>query len=686
MRSLVIAGILVAGCATAAWPATVKIKVSEYREKVFASWLGQCIGNVYGLPHENKYIDQPGPSTFPYGYSANAKRLKETGGVFSDDDTDIEYLYLLAMEKHGAEPTLEQLAQLWKYHVRDRVWLANRAALAAIQHGYTPPVTGSALYNPHWFQIDPQLINEIWAVTAPGMVEYAAQKTAWASRIMDDRWGIEPAVHYGAMYAAAFFESDVEKLIDIGTGALPPGSRFAGTVEKMKSLYRQYPQDWHKARAEMARLYYLDEPAGSKTIWNANLNGAAGILALLYGRGDFQKTLDLACAMGFDADNQAATMSGLIGLIGGRKGLPDSLLFPFPELGWKEPLNNFYKNVTRHDMPDASLSDMAARMAAQGEKIILAHGGRRVVENGEDYYVIDTGAKFAPPLELPAGPMPYLEAGERADFEFPISSAPGPVKWSLKGDLPKGLRFRDGKLAGNPRHAGVSRVTVEAAQGGRRARREFVLVVRNRNLSRDAERVLASVERTDTAKRDAMWLTVSRSLYAPDISILRDGRRLGDGSTFYSITEDPKHESDFYGYEWPRPQSIGLIGYHTGSMEENGGWFTSLNVEYKDDAGSWKSVEGLVVTPPLAKGDEPFNKPHFVEYLLAFEPVRTKAIRMTGGAGGAKHWKSEFTCFTSISELGVYGPLPGYRQLSTAAARRSDEHAPGPRTATSRVP
>ena len=92
-----------------------KISVEEYRDKVYGSWLAQCIGNVYGLPHENDYIEEPGPEAFPYGYQGNLERLKRTNGVFSDDDTDIEYMYLLAMEKHGPEPTLAELAAMWKY-------------------------------------------------------------------------------------------------------------------------------------------------------------------------------------------------------------------------------------------------------------------------------------------------------------------------------------------------------------------------------------------------------------------------------------------------------------------------------------------------------------------------------------------------------------------------------------------
>jgi len=643
----------------------LKISVEEYQDKVYASWLGQCIGNIYGLPHENQYIDKPGPETFPYGYSDDDERLKETNGAFSDDDTDIEYMYLLAMEKYGIEPTYEQLAQSWKYHVRDRVWLANRAALGAMHYGFTPPVTGMKDYNPHWFQIDPQLVNEIWAVTAPGMVEYAGQKSGWAAKITNDGWGIEATIHYGAMYAAAFFESDIVKIIDIGTAALGEKSRFAGTAEDMKALYKKYPNDWKQARKEMAQKYYHNEPADTKTIWNANLNGACGILALLYGGGDFQKTLDLSCAMGFDADNQAATMSGLLGVVYGTKGLPKSLLFPFPQMDWKEPFNDIYKNITRHDMPDASLKNMTARMAAQGRKIILAHGGKKNAENGKDFYIINTDAKFIAPLEFPGAPMPVIEIGKKIEYAFFVSGGSPPFKWSiLKGQFPEGIQFKNGKMTGTAARAGIYQVELEVRQGSKKNSRLFKLVVRGKNLASAATKVLANVKNTDTKIRNAMWLTVGRSLYSDDLeNVIRDGKITGDGSTFYSINNSPEPKKDYYGYEWNRPQTIGLLGFHTGCMEENGGWFTFLDVQYRNDDGTWIAVENLVVSPGLVRGNQPHNKPHFVEYLLAFEPVKTTAIRMTGDAGGSKHWYSKPAFFTSISELSVHGQLPDHKNL-----------------------
>ena len=33
----------------------IEISKAEYEDKVYASWIGQIIGNIYGLPHECRY-------------------------------------------------------------------------------------------------------------------------------------------------------------------------------------------------------------------------------------------------------------------------------------------------------------------------------------------------------------------------------------------------------------------------------------------------------------------------------------------------------------------------------------------------------------------------------------------------------------------------------------------------------
>ena len=185
----------------------------------------------------------------------------------------------------------------------------------------------------------------------------------------------------------------------------------------------------------------------------------------------------------------------------------------------------------------------------------------------------------------------------------------------------------------------------------------YDLLVRGKNLAKEATEVLSNISKTNSTSRDSMWLSVSNELYAPDVSVIRDGVRRGKNSVFYSIDGTRLPKKDFYGYKWDNEKNIGLVSLSIGSMEENGGWFTSIGLECLSKDGTWQPARNLVVTPSLVEGAKPFNKPHFVEYLFSFDPVKTRGIRIIGDAGGAKHWFSKPAFFTSITELAVYEPI-----------------------------
>lgn len=633
------------------------IPVTAYQEKVYASWLGQMIGNIYGLVHENKYIDDPGPERFPYGYDYQplpfadqlaTEYLKKQKGAFSDDDTDIEYMYLRQMEKHGIEPSYAQLAEAWKYHVRGWVWVANRAALRMMNYGHYPPLTGSKQHNPHWFQIDPQLVNEVWAVTAPGMIRYACDKSRWSARITSDGVGLEPTVFYAAMYAAAFFERDIGQLIDLGIKALGPDSAFAYVAEEMKILYGKYPNDWKAARAELSRKYWVNCPAAYKSVYNAVLNGACSVLALLYGKGDFQRTLDLCCAMGFDADNQAASMCGLLGIVHGLKGIPRELLYPLAE--WTEPFNDRYINRSRYDLPDASIKDMAKRTALIGEIIILAKGGERVSQSNHAYYRINPHATFRPKLELHVAPVIIFHANNYSSYTLNCSYDKERVRWEVdRGKLPPGISLHKGVLSGSPGEQGATQFEIRAGLGGRRVSQQYTVHVLGKNLARLASRILLG------SKSKAVG-SVSESSTKPsdDPELLRDGKTRPD---FYS-SYNPSHQTPFndtFGYAWNREVTASTLVYHTGWMEQHGGWFTSFDIEYLSFGGDWISVQNLKVSPKQNLNDQMFAQAPYASYLCRFDPVQTKAIRINARPAGKSAWNHKDTVyFANISEIEVY--------------------------------
>lgn len=79
-------------------PSERRIAVADYQDRVWASWWGQIVGNIYDLSYELRFLEEPGPDAFPCGYGPSLARV--LSGAFSDDNTDIKYLSLLQLEQH----------------------------------------------------------------------------------------------------------------------------------------------------------------------------------------------------------------------------------------------------------------------------------------------------------------------------------------------------------------------------------------------------------------------------------------------------------------------------------------------------------------------------------------------------------------------------------------------------------
>src|SRR5450631_3993562 len=68
----------------------VEIPGSVLEDKVRGGLIGEMLGDLNGLKHEMKYIDEPGNVT------SYKPALPE--GAWTDDDTDIEWIYVLKMQ------------------------------------------------------------------------------------------------------------------------------------------------------------------------------------------------------------------------------------------------------------------------------------------------------------------------------------------------------------------------------------------------------------------------------------------------------------------------------------------------------------------------------------------------------------------------------------------------------------
>ena len=117
-------------------------------------------------------------------------------------------------------------------------------------------------------------------------------------------------------------------------------------------------------------------------------------MALLYGEGDYMKTVGIATSAGYDCDNQAATCGGVIGVLKGLSGLGETatnMTLNIPSRGsWTEPFNDRYVNISRDELPRRTpISDIVRRIAAIAQAAILENGGRLEIRNGKPTYIIN---------------------------------------------------------------------------------------------------------------------------------------------------------------------------------------------------------------------------------------------------------------------------------------------------------
>lgn len=408
----------------AASPEPRRLAAAELRDKIHGWWLGQLVGNYLGFPFENLYTDEPIPvlieryHDFRDAGSGLRMNLDDRrayirimadamGGAWSDDDTDVELVTLHAVEAHGLGLTYPQITAFWRAHINRFIWSASRSARDLMEQGHLPPATGSRALNPHWFSLSSQLKTEIWGVFYAGMPAAAAARAEWDARIMSDAWATHPDIVYAAMISEAFFETDPRRLVESALARLPADSPYARGIRDVLR-WRDLHPDWRDTRRRLHENYYreVDGFAIPVPVLGSVINGLCGIMALLYGEGDFTRTVAIATSAGYDCDNQAATLGGLLGVMHGTRAIPERFTHEMPSRGrWRTPFNDTYINYSRDGLPNHfTITSLVDRILAVTEQAILANGGRRLQENTGTVYEISIRAALE--LSTDAAPVP----------------------------------------------------------------------------------------------------------------------------------------------------------------------------------------------------------------------------------------------------------------------------------------
>jgi ADP-ribosylglycohydrolase len=243
-----------------------------------------------------------------------------------DDDTNYTALAQLLIEEKGRGFTSEDVAAFWLRHQpKDAYFTAEQITFRNLTLGYAPPFS-ARFRNPYREWIGAQIRGDYFGYINPGDSAAAAEMAWRDARISHVKNGIYGEMFAAAMIAAAAVTDDLRSILFAGLAQIPARSRLREAVLSVVAGFER-GVSYDDCVAAIHRKY--DEHTGHgwcHTISNAMIVSAA----LLYGRGDFGRSICLAVQACFDTDCNGATVGSVIGMRNGASAV---------DAAWTAPLN-----------------------------------------------------------------------------------------------------------------------------------------------------------------------------------------------------------------------------------------------------------------------------------------------------------------------------------------------------------
>jgi len=386
-----------------------RLPVKEYRDKMKAGWVGQIAGVSWGAPTEFKWKDQIIPAD-----KMPVWKPEMINHAFNQDDLYVEMTFLRTLEEYGLDCSIRQ-AGIDFANSGYPLWCANKAGRENLRCGIAPPDSSHPQFNKCPNDIDYQIEADFSGLIAPGLPQAAVDLGERFGRLMNYGDGMYAGQFMGALYAAAFFESDPVKLVEQALQAIPADSQYAEMVRDMLAWFKADPEHWENTWAKCQEKYRKN-PAYQKASnggIDCKINGAYVLLGLLHGKRDLDQTIVISCRGGMDSDCNPSSSGGVLFTTIGYSRLPARFNTGLDE-------TRIFSH-TAYNFP--RLLDVCEKLARQ---IVVRYGGRIERDaNGEECFVIPVRAPKPSALELSWQPGPIANSRFTPEEMSRIKHAPG---------------------------------------------------------------------------------------------------------------------------------------------------------------------------------------------------------------------------------------------------------------------
>lgn len=175
--------------------------------------------------------------------------------------------------------------------------------------------------------IDYQIEADFAGLMNPGMPNSASQISDKVGHLMCYGDGWYGGVYVGAMYSLAFVSDDIQFIVTEALKTIPEESGFYKCIADVIEWYKMYPDDWKRTWFEIQK-HHAEEIGCPDGVFHpldidAKINAAYIVLGLLYGNGDFTKTMEISTRAGQDSDCNPSSAGGILGTMIGYDAIPE---------------------------------------------------------------------------------------------------------------------------------------------------------------------------------------------------------------------------------------------------------------------------------------------------------------------------------------------------------------------------
>lgn len=360
-----VAGMAFGSCVTISGSSeTTKPRVlaaSVMADRVRGGWVGQMVGVSYAAAIEFKAMGTIYDGPLPWS-------PEMVRGALRQDDLYVEVSLAEVMDRIGVDASASAFGERLR-QAQYPLWHGNAAARRALIRGVPVPATGALANNVHASDIDFQIESDFIGLMTPGMPDRASRMAERVGSVMASGEGLLGGVFVSALYANALVETNPRRVVALALDSIDDRSDYALAVRDVLDWHGYYPNDWRttwkRLEEKWAKVDWCPDGAGTVFNVSAVLNGAYVVMALLYGDGDFARTMEIAARAGQDADCNASTAAGVVGAMIGYNAIPERFRSGVPSVAQERFTNSNH-----------TLESIVASSLRHGRDAVIAAGGR----------------------------------------------------------------------------------------------------------------------------------------------------------------------------------------------------------------------------------------------------------------------------------------------------------------------